>query len=766
MKCNSKVTTVQEVKYPFTYHSDGFYRIGLVGEHKNVHTLALEIATYLEYDTLIIASNTIRKLPDNYSISGASRNIIFSNNSDIYEIQKVINTMSKIYRNVVTICDSFRDTSRNKHSNKNDINLTGHLIYIYGSDIGSINVNNIVMPKNCSNDIKKRVHVYCNKSDIKLLKFDSFCSQLSDISDANMMVINNSGVYECADFTDGVLRCSEIDKLHFETNFIMDVFSKVKNHHKSIVLCGNRGTGKTLFVETYIKYAGTEYDKCMFIDHTSRLSDFIFSTGCSYISTPDISEIVNFSRSHGKKLLVFDDVYFPSQGGLFTLYSTLVCNRHLLNLTIILSRQPANKPDIFHLKHDHYVIFRHGDVKNLHNSIGGYYPSFDVFRRDHDIITSNFGAMVINNISTDNYRAKTFAVRADAPSMLYNTQVEFTPHKLINNKLSVTRANIRGCSVPDIYSDDESRNDSCNSTIQVESEWTKIGMSRTFPHTLITGQFDKCFNVYKSYANHIDQYHTISRCHVFVSPEIDNTIIKELDDANCCVHYGYDTDELADILKYQADLNRNKKTTSSHVCVIVPYIHESFNDFLKHTTFHQLIFNGRHNRIYLTLINPTGKSVFPPAMRNNFDFIISNYTSDYNELKILYSFHSMYPTLKIFTDAIKNTYSTDSNKTMVLVSRSTPCDVKFVNSTKILTIDKHHLNKRNNTHKCNRKYTSSLDKCIGDLDHQVESSAGKYNCYDIANTSNTKSDNDLDNDNDISVDIDSDTDNDISVDSD
>ena len=723
MKCNSKVTTVQEAKYPFTYHSDGFYRIGLVGEHKNVHTLALEIATYLEYDTLIIASNTIRKLPDNYFISGVSRNVIFSNNSNMDEMQKVIDASSAAHENVVTICDTLQ-------KNKNAAKLTGNLIYIYGTDVESMNVNNIVMPKNCPHDVKKRVHVYCDELEIKLLKFDTFCSQLSNIGNTHTMVVNNKGVYDCANFTEKLLRCSEIDRLQFEINPIMEVFDRIKNPHKSIVICGPRGSGKTLFIETYIKYAGHGYEKCMFIDLSNRFSDFILSTGCSCLATPDTDEVINFSRSDGKKLLVLSDLFKGALSALY--YSDLVCCRHLLNLTIISIHQCPEH--IVQLNHDHYVTLRTGQIKNVHSMYGSYYPSFDVFRRDHDIITSHYGAIVTNNISTNDYRKKTFAVRADVISVSDSIGIKFTPHKLINKELSATW--IDTCK-------HQSFNTSSGSGL--DDEWHNMigrvdsfhGSASTsiYPHTLITGRLDKSFTVFKSYANHIGNYYKITKCHIFVSAETESDAIKELDNANCCVHYGYDTDELSAIIKHQSVSSGKNMMQPLHVCIIVPHTRAHFRDFVSCPAFEELLLNARHNKICATVVYPIENNIFRPLIRNQFNIVISNYTCDNNVLKMLYSsYFESYPNLNTFIEAMNGTYSSDDNKITVLV------ESHRVNYMKTATINKQFLNKHKDTLKCDRKYKSNLD--MFDCIHEIKNNRNtKSSCMiDCDSGSDTDSD--------------------------
>ena len=80
--------------HPFTYHSDGFYKIGLVGDHKNVHTLVSSLATYLKCDTVVLALPNDGNLRENYHLAYSSmEKIILIKSCELKEIQKIVNSL-------------------------------------------------------------------------------------------------------------------------------------------------------------------------------------------------------------------------------------------------------------------------------------------------------------------------------------------------------------------------------------------------------------------------------------------------------------------------------------------------------------------------------------------------------------------------------------------------------------------------------------------------------------------------------------------------
>lgn len=722
MNCSSNETTVKGDIHPFTYHSDGFYKIGLVGDHTNVHTLVSSLATYLKCDTVVLALPNDGNLPENYHLAYSSmEKIILIKSCELNEIQKIVNSLQSVSKNVVTIYKATRYDDA--------INFAGNLICIYDSYVPmSINKHNIIMPKNCPYKIKKKVHEYCSATtSIRLLSCASFCFQLSNIRENNVMVVNSNASYEC-NFKDDI--CIKVDTCRIQVNPIIYVFDKIDKPNKSIMLCGARQNGKSTFIMTYIKYMGKRYDKCIYIAPTDDpFTDYIADTGCTYMKNPDIGEIVSFAKSDGRKLLIFDDCYYEKS--VLTLYKMLVCNRHRLNLTIILATQMANS-DIIRLNHDHFVLFNTNnmdEIKQYHSLMGNYYPSFDIFRRDFQQTIVDFNAMVINKIDTPIYYDKTFIVHTEYHSLSNNIDVKFAPHKLSNIQHSIQYSNDidyknksdlkktktnpgladnrSDCSVSSI--DDRSER-----SISVLNDWSDCGLSNIkTPCILLCGPLNKCFRIFNSYSNYINNSKGIKECHVFVSPEVDDEIIEELADANYLIHHGYDILDLMDVVKCASE---SGKSSTYHICIVLSCFSEHMTEFIKSGIFREAVYNGRSYNTCITVINPTEKNILIPPIRAQFEFIATTYTSNREFAKSLYNhYFSHYSKFTTFINDLDLTHRSD-NKLMALCNNMYP---RSKNGSILLQINEQPLNKFNEIQQCNVNVKNNLDKCFAELDDLV-----------------------------------------------
>ena len=692
--CNLNKTHSKDVKYPFTNDAHGFQRIGLVGYHTDAFIQAFDISTYLEYSTIIIASPNIDTLPNSYIFSRVQK-VVFVKSRDINDIRKIIDSELYTTENVVTIYETSSDTD--------NINIQGNLICIYDSYVKeSINTFNIVISKLCSNKIRKKIHKYCSVSQIKLLGFDSWSRQLSEIHDDNIMVLNNNGLYEC-NFTGGLVgSLLELDTFNFKVTPLLETFDKIDKTCKSIVFCGRRGSGLTSMLRTYIKHLGNKYDKCMFACSPLNISHFknsVLDTGCSFLSAPDINEIINFVKASGNKLLILNE-NCAQEGNLLKLYNTLVCNRHLLNLTIIMTCQYANSK-ITKLNHDHFVIFTpHNmtDHKRLFNLIGNYYPSFDLFKRDVEYMGQNPYAMVVNNIDNKNYRDKTFNIKSDDYLLLDNIGIKFTPHELLNKELSVTWT------------------DTKNTDSDICSEWPIILPAS--PLTLLTGPLDKCFRIFNSYSNHINNMNhsdnneylmNVKSCHIFVSPDTDNKIIEEFENANYCVHYGYNIDELREIKTKYLDIAKDKQSTL-HICIVTSFLHECARRFLKNIQFQDIIFDNKFSEMCVTVIEPIGSNILSHVVSVKFDLVVTTHTANDGIISELIT--NYFPSIRSekFADMINNLYSDDTSELKIL-----SVVTKDDSHVQILKISEQPLNKFTSVPICSRKTTNSLEACFVNL---------------------------------------------------
>lgn len=694
MNCISNKKPTSDIKYPFTNQSDGFHKIGLVGYQLDAHITAFDISTYIECDTLIIASPYIDKLPNDYTYSRVKK-VIFVKSRELSDIKPIIDVEYSVGNNVATIYEVTDDT---------DINLPGNVIYIYDSYIpSSICSHNIIMSKLCSNKIRKKIHKYCWLSEIKLLGFDTWSMQLSNINDNNVMILNSNGVYEC-NFTRGLVgSLVEFDKYDFKVIPVIDTFDKIDNPNKSIVFCGTRESGIICTLLTYIKQSGTRYDKCMFTCTCSdELKKCVVNTGCTLLIKPDIDEIVNFVKADGNKLLIFDDDCAQDKH-LLKLYSTMVCNRDLFNLTVVMMCQYASSK-IIKLNHDHFVLSNPSnmsDYKRLYNIICNYYPSCDVFKRDLEIMGKDYCAMVVNNIDKKNYKDKTFSVNADHYTLLDDLNVKFTPHTLINDELSSTYVK---------NTEDLNRVAETPETIEYNNELSDIELV-DYPQTLILGNRSRCFKVFNAYTillnsknnSHCGEVPYLAECHIFVSPETDNKLIEEFNTANYCVHYGYNADEFCTVME---------KHEQIHICIITSVLSECTRSFLKNKNVQEALHNGKHYKKCVTIIDPTVKSITDPCVINNFDYVITSYISD---LKINNAYFQNI-SIKKFADMLDSIYCEDENELKVLVSHNSG-DVKV----NIFGINDTDICKFKYSPTCDRKITNRYDACFANLPKRIES---------------------------------------------
>ena len=710
MNCIFNKKTDKNEKYPFASQFDGFYKICLVGYHSDAQATAFDISTYLECSTMVIASPSIDKLPCDYTYSRVKK-VIFVKSRELSDIKKVIDVEHSAGNNVVTIYEVTDDTD--------NINLPGNLICIYDSYIPtSIYLHNIVVSKLCSNKIRKKIHKYCWLSRIKLLGFDTWSSQLSNISDNNVMVLNSIGVYEC-NFMWGLAgSLVELDVYDFKITSVAEAFDKIDKSSKSIVFCGKRESGIVSTLLTYIKQAGTRYDKCMFAcTDRNELKDRVIKTGCSFLVKPDINEIVNFVKAEGSKLLVFDDDCAQDKH-LLKLYSTLVCNRDLFNLTVVMMCQYANSK-ITKLNHDHFVMSNPtnmSDHKRLYRLIGNYYPSCDLFKRDLEQMGEDYNAMVVNNVDKKNYKDKTFSTNADDYVLLKDLDVKFTPHELVNEELSVTY--VKKEEVIDVVTEPNEEEVYFDAVTESNDLYNLELIN--YPHTLILGNLDRCFKVFKSYTGCINnknnlhdkkEYSYIVENHVFVSPETDSKMIEELDAANYCVHYGYNIDEFDELMYRHLGDSDNTFINALHICIITSVLSECTRSFFKSKSVQKIIHNGRHFNRCVTVIDPTGKSITESDVVNNFDIVVASYVSD---LKI----NAYFPTLsgKQFTDMLDEIYCDDESELKVVVSSN-----QGNKKVRVLKINDTPLHKFSDVLMCDRKITNRLDACFANLSKLSES---------------------------------------------
>ena len=701
MKSNRTVA-----KRPFIYHSGGFYKIGVLGNHKNVSKLTFDILNYIGCDTVIIASQNINLA---YNGNSSVKKVILVKTCELNEIQKAIDTEKSDNNMIVTIYEMPEKSDIN-------VNLFGNLICICDSYVSqSVCTYDIIMSNMCPVEINKVVHENCSLGKIKLLEFNELCTIVSDIPSNCIMLLNKNGFYKC-DINKKIIKFNKFKFELIEVNNIIDIFDKIDKPNKSIVIHGKRRSGKTNLMWEYITRVGNRYDKCMCISANNMHRNYynmVIDSGCSCITKYDIDEIVNFVKSQGNKLLIFDE-FNRADKHMHDLYELLVNNLHLFNLTIVAGLQHITNDKIMKLNHDHFVIFNtqmNSAIKELYNCVGRDYPSCDRFASYVNALGNQYDAMVINNVDNCNYRDNTFFGYIDLICHI-ERPFKFTHHKLINEKLSIlyeddtepadlleylnAKSNktvstkfedsntlsessdefssecldecLDECS--DEYSDECS--DECSDEHvedALHDDWADIFVPFC-ARMLLLGPLNKCQKIFNSYVDNLNKHNDISPIkthHIFVSPETDSKTIKEYEDAKYCVHYGYNIRDLNDILTAQVVAVANKMENIQHICITTSLV-AGCALFLKSDCLVDIMCNGKDYNIYVTVINPTNK-LLGLKIRNNFNIVITNHTSDYD---IITKVHTNYfgRLLKTqFVDMLDNIYSEDDSELKALVVR-------------------------------------------------------------------------------------------------
>lgn len=652
---NPIATTVGGV-FPLTHQANGSYALVLVGDHSvNTPNVLSNLATLFNCNKMVITSKSVCDYPmSSFSNNGALSPVI-----TVTKEMKIPSLNGNFGEYHMLICDG------NKYTFKERDGL--YTIFIMKEGLKKeCNSNNIIFPGRYGKKKKKELYTILTKErKMSLPKFSIFDGLTKLDGKESVILVNSNGVYK---FTLGN-RCFNVIYSEAELPPIdfMTLIRETDNRYKHYHIVGKRGSGKSYNCFSLMKSLEPHYDRCMIIYPCEEIQQFYTpktkDMNYTILYKFNKKEVLNFIKTSGNStsLLVLDGC-IGCKKDIKRFFEVLVENRDIHKLHVISTVQYVlrfniEEPDLVVLCEESFVA----NLKRMYEIHGQMYHTFDEFRTQMLNNTKDFNALSIvnNEHSTKAMHFKPSYSICPIPLLkvlkkyerITIDETEETENTVENPKIVEKR--VQPINVEEIMK---------------EKSWDDIDKIYT---SMIFGTMCQCIDVMLKHAQTVDRIWNTDEAHIFHShiKQKHSYKLKVLERFNYHFH-DINIGEIGSLLDFKTKqleecVKSKKDKEYTHVIIFLDRI--TVKSLLEYSEFKELLFNGRHYNLIVTIINPIYHK-FSKDMCKWFDVVISCHTPKQNLQKMLHSsYYGSIISIKLFQKIMNETESSQAlmfNKNM------------------------------------------------------------------------------------------------------